>query len=76
MLRSLLHHFEKVSAVLVIPHQMSAVNNENQRPVAFLPFSESHLFELVKRPLDVEKSRGVAGTLDAEKAADVTVESV
>lgn len=55
---------------------MSAVNNENQRPVAFLPFSESHLFELVKRPLDVEKSRGVAGTLDAEKAADVTVESV
>lgn len=55
---------------------MGAVNNEDQRPLAFLSSSERHLFKLVKRPLDVEKSRGVAGSLDAEKAADVTVKSV
>lgn len=73
LLSPLLDHLQEILAVVVVADQMGAVENENQRQRTLASSGQSHLFQFVEGPLNVQQCRSVSRTADAKETANITI---
>lgn len=71
----LLDHLQQILSIMIITDQMGAVDNHDQRTRAFASSGQGNFFQLVEGPFNVQQSSGISRTTDAEKTADVAVQS-
>lgn len=72
LLGTLLDHFEKILAVVIILDQVRAVDDHNQWRLAFAPSLQGNFLQLVEGTLDVQESGGISRALDTEKTPNIT----